>query len=138
MHLSPPLAIFKHFFNIIFFIILNLFDNNKPYALSTHNRKCANKMHRIRWKIVQKALKWPLQQVNLKKFSWGVCPRTPQEPFLFSICFKIVLPEKTTLENTSNFGAPFLKNIPEYTADMKTFFEELIYAFFGSNVFVFS
>ena len=30
-----------------FFIISSLFDNNKPYALSTHNGKCANKMHDI-------------------------------------------------------------------------------------------
>ena len=30
-----------------FFIISNLFDNNKPYALSTHNRKSMNKMHHI-------------------------------------------------------------------------------------------
>ena len=41
----PP-AIFKIVFDKYnFSIFLNLFDNNKPYALSTHNRKCANKMH---------------------------------------------------------------------------------------------
>ena len=42
---SPP-AIFKHFFDeYSFSIISNLFDKNKPYTLSTHNRKCTNKMH---------------------------------------------------------------------------------------------
>ena len=33
--------------NTVFSIILNLFDNNEPYTLSTHNRKCLNKMHHI-------------------------------------------------------------------------------------------
>ena len=28
-----------------FLIIFNLFDNNAFYGLSTHNRKCANKMY---------------------------------------------------------------------------------------------
>ena len=45
---SPPPAIFKHAFDEYnFSIISNLFDDNKPYALSTHNRKCTNKMHHI-------------------------------------------------------------------------------------------
>ena len=44
---SPP-AIFTDVFDgYSFSIISNLFDNNKPYALSTHNRKCTNKMHHI-------------------------------------------------------------------------------------------
>ena len=87
-----PSAIFKHVFDeYSFSIIMNLFDNNKPYALSTHNRKCKNKMHHI-WcntqsdlgakilykiclKIVQKVLKWPLQHVNFQKCFGGVCPQ---------------------------------------------------------------
>ena len=45
---SPPPTIFKHVFDEYnFSIISNLFDNNKPYALSTHNGKCTNKMHHI-------------------------------------------------------------------------------------------
>ena len=41
----PLLAIFKHVFDEYkFFIISNFFENNRPYAPSTHNRKCANKM----------------------------------------------------------------------------------------------
>ena len=41
-------AIFKHVFDeYSFSAISNLCDNNKPYALSTHNRKCANKMRDI-------------------------------------------------------------------------------------------
>ena len=43
--LSP--AIFKNVFDVglyNFSIISNLFDSDKSYALSTHNRKCANKI----------------------------------------------------------------------------------------------
>ena len=37
----PPPAIFNHVFDEYnFSIILNLFDDNKPHTLSTHNRKC--------------------------------------------------------------------------------------------------
>ena len=43
-HPSP--SIFKHVLDeCSFSVILNLFDNNKSYALSSHNRKCTNKMH---------------------------------------------------------------------------------------------
>ena len=42
----PPPAIFKHVFDEYnFSMISNLFHYNKPYALSTHNRKCTNKKH---------------------------------------------------------------------------------------------
>ena len=44
--MHPPLAIFKHVFDeYSFSIILKLFHNNKPYALSTQNQKCTKKMH---------------------------------------------------------------------------------------------
>ena len=46
MHPLP--AIFKVVLNVYnFSIISNLFDSDKPSALSTHNEKCANKMHHI-------------------------------------------------------------------------------------------
>ena len=46
MHPLP--AIFKVVLNVYnFSIISNLFDSDKPTALSTHNGKCANKMHHI-------------------------------------------------------------------------------------------
>ena len=51
--MNHPSAIFKNVFDEHnFSIILNLFDSNKPYALSTHNRKCANKTHHI-WQSTQ-------------------------------------------------------------------------------------
>ena len=45
-------AVFKHNFDEYhFFIILNFFDSNKPYALSPRNRKCTSKIHiwKQRW-----------------------------------------------------------------------------------------
>ena len=46
MHPLP--AIFKVVLNVYnFSITSNLFDSDKPYVLSTFNRKCANKMHHI-------------------------------------------------------------------------------------------
>ena len=43
----PP-AIFKNIFDVYnFSVVTNLFDSDKPCALSTHNRKCPNKMNQI-------------------------------------------------------------------------------------------
>ena len=44
MH-HPPAIIKNVYDEYKVSIILNLFDNDKLYALSTHNRECANKMH---------------------------------------------------------------------------------------------
>ena len=48
----PP-AIFKIVFDVYnFSITSNLLESDKPYALSTHNRKCARQMHHI-WQSTQ-------------------------------------------------------------------------------------
>ena len=50
-----PTDNFKNVFDVglyIFSVISNLFDSNKSYALSTHNRICTNKMHLI-WRSTQ-------------------------------------------------------------------------------------
>ena len=84
--IHPPPVIFKHVFDKYKFpIISNLFNNNKPYAPSTHDRKCTN-LYKLCLKIIQKVLKWPLQY--------------PLEPFLFSICIKTILPKKIRLKIT--------------------------------------
>ena len=45
---SHPPTIFKHVFDeYSSSISLNLFDNNKPYVPSMHNRKCMNKMQNV-------------------------------------------------------------------------------------------
>ena len=49
--LSP--AIFKIVFDAYnFSITSNLFESDKPYALSTHNQKCTRQMHHI-WQSTQ-------------------------------------------------------------------------------------
>ena len=46
--MHPPPAIFKNVFDIYnFSIISNLFDSDKSSAFSTHNQKCANKLHHL-------------------------------------------------------------------------------------------
>ena len=105
MHLPPP-AIFKHVFNEFnFSIISNLFDNNKSYALSTHNRKCVRTKCiilgatlRIRGKkfkqnlpkICSKSTKMVTTVCKFSKIIRGSMSPDRLEPFLFSICFKII------------------------------------------------
>ena len=45
---------------------------------------------------------------------------------------------RTTIEIYVEFGCPLPEKNCEYATNMKTFFKGLIYAFFGSSVFVFS
>ena len=111
------------------FHIFNLFHNNKPYTLSTHNRKCANKMHhnlfgeaiRIRVKkfrqnLPEKCSKSPKIAITACKFSNFFregCPRTPQSLCCLLICFKLALPKKTTLEKNVEImvTATLLRNV---------------------------
>ena len=48
---APPYQPFSNIFfdEYSFSIISNLFDDNMLYALSTHNRKCMDKVHHIWW-----------------------------------------------------------------------------------------
>ena len=100
MGMHPPTSHFKNVFGVglyNFSIISNLFDSDKPYALSMHNRKCANKMHHI-WRSTQnqgkkfkqnlrenysKITKIAITACKFLKFSGGACPQTPLESFLF-------------------------------------------------------
>ena len=61
------------------------------YIIETVRTKCiigealevrGQKYDKLSLKIVQKALKWPLQHANFQKFSTRACPRIPQESFL--------------------------------------------------------
>ena len=61
------------------------------YIIETVRTKCiigkalkvrGQKYDKLSLKIVQKALKWPLQYADFQKFFRGVCPRTPLESFL--------------------------------------------------------
>ena len=76
--------------------ILNLFDSNKPYALSTHNQKCGNKIRvifgealRIRVKNFRqnlpenysKSTKIAITASNFSKFFQGSTPPNPLRAF---------------------------------------------------------
>ena len=61
---------------------------------------------------------------KFSKLFRGACARTPLEPFLFSIRFKIIMHGKNTLETMTNLGAPSLKKFLEYVVDMKTFLKD--------------
>ena len=106
-----------------------MYEQNASYLVK-HLELGAKNLNEICLRIVETVPKWPMQHVNFQKFFVVACPRTPLEPFLLSIFFKIVLPEKNTLENVANLGAPSLKKILEYIADMKTFLKGF-HAFLG-------
>ena len=108
-----------------------MYEQNESYWVK-HSDLGAKILNKICLKLIQKVLNWPLQYANFQK-SFGVaCPRTSLEFFLFSICFKIILPKKTTLENISNLGALSLKkflNMRRY----ENIFRRAFYVFFGST-----
>ena len=95
----PPPSDFKKFLGRYnFFIISNLFDYNNSYALSTHNRKCANKCVifgealRIRGKKFKqnlpencsKSTKMAIVVCKFSKFFWeSIPPVLPGAVFLF-------------------------------------------------------
>ena len=75
-------------------------------------------------------LKWPLQRVNLQKFSGEAC-LWPLEAFLFSIYFKMMLPKKKTHLKIRQILVPLPRKISDYVADTKTFFKWLFMPFLG-------
>ena len=93
--IHPPPAIFKNAFDEYnFAIISNLFNSDKPYALSTQSKMCqqttsylakhskleSKNLNKICPKFIQKALKCSLQHVKFQKFFGEACPLTPLEP----------------------------------------------------------
>ena len=79
------------------------------YIIETVRTKCiigealkvrGQKYDKLTVKIVQKALKWPLQYANFQKISRGVCPRTPPESFLALKMLKNDSSGKNTLEKS--------------------------------------
>ena len=64
-----------------------------------------------------------------KTFQGSISP-DPLVPFLLSIFFKTILPErKNALENMANLGAPSLKKFLEYVAYMKAFLKGFLCLF---------
>ena len=123
MHPLP--AIFKVVLNVYnFSIISNLFDSDKPYALSTHNRKCANKMHHIlrstqirvkqfeqnlpenyskRTKITIRACKF------LKIFRGSMLPDPPWDFLASQSASNLFCRKKYSCKKCGNYGSPLLK-----------------------------
>ena len=69
------------------------------------------KYDKLSLKIVQKALKWPLQYATFQKFSRGAYPRTPLESFLLLKLIKIKSVEKKYARKVTKIGAFSLKKI---------------------------
>ena len=118
-----------------------MYEQNVSYLVK-HSELEAKSSIKMRLKIVEKwplqnysrmvqELKWPLQYPDFQKFFGETCLRTPSRAFLFSICFKIILPEELRLKYMSNLGTPSLKKFSEYAADMKTFSKGLVTPFLG-------
>ena len=74
-----------------------------------HSKLGAKNFNKVSSKSVQIALKWPLQYMNFKNFSGEHAPGPSGAIFCSSTCFKLILPEKTTLEQMLKFGVLFLK-----------------------------
>ena len=79
------------------------------YIIETVQTKCiigealkvrSQKYDKLSPKIVQKALKRPLQYANFQKFCRGACPRTPLESFFALKLLKNNSAGKTTLEKS--------------------------------------
>ena len=79
------------------------------YIIETVRTKCiigealkvgGQKYDKLSLKIVQKALKWPLQYATFQKFSRGVYPMTPLESFLALKMLKNNSSGKNTLEKS--------------------------------------
>ena len=90
------------------------------YLIETVRTKCiigealkvsGQKYDKLSLKIVQKALKWPLQYANFQKISEEVCPWTPLESFLAVKLLKINSAGKIRLKKVTKIDAPFLKMI---------------------------
>ena len=58
------------------------------------------KYDKLSLKLVQKALKWPLQYANVQTFSGAACPRTPLESLLALKLLKINSAGKNMLEKS--------------------------------------
>ena len=69
-----------------------------------HSKIGAKNFNKVCPKAVQNALKWPLQYVNFQKIFGGARPGTLWSLFFPSTCFKLILPEKTTLKKIWKFG----------------------------------
>ena len=64
-----------------------MYEQNASYLVK-HSELGAKSSIKMRLKIVQEVLKWPLQYVNFQKFSGATCPRTSLGSFYFQYASK--------------------------------------------------
>ena len=85
-------------------------EQNALY-LAKHSELGSKNLNKICVKIIQKALKQPLQHVNFQQFSGGACSRTPLESFSFLNQQQISSAEKKKrFEINVEIMAPSFKN----------------------------
>ena len=72
-------------------------EQNASY-LAKHPELGSKNLNTIFLKIIQNALKYPLQHVNFQKFPGGACPRTPLELSWFLNQLQISSAEKNALK----------------------------------------
>ena len=103
-----------------FFVISNLFDSNKSYVLSTHNRKCEKKCVifgealRTRVKKFKQNLRKNYSKstkigITACKFSKNFRGSMPPDLSCFSFSFKLILPKKNAWKKSGNYTPSLLK-----------------------------
>ena len=100
-------------------MISNLFDSNKPYALSTHNRKCITYGEALRIRIrkfeqnmrenYSKSTKIAITVCKFSKIFRGACPRTSIFLLVSQSASDLFCRKKKTLEKNVEIMPPLLK-----------------------------
>ena len=105
-------------------------EQNVSY-LAKHSELGSKNLNKIRLKIIEKALKEPLQRVNFQNSSGAACPQTPYSFSCLSITSKFVLPKKMHQKKCGNYGPPLLKFLA--TILSTTAFRLILHAFSYHN-----
>ena len=116
-YILPP-AIFKNAFDIYnFSAISNLFDSNKPYAISTHNRKCIIFVEALRIRVKKfkqnlpenysKSTKIAISACKFSKIFRGSMPPDPPIAFVSQSASNLFCRKKIRLKKCGNCGSPF-------------------------------
>ena len=94
-------------------------------------------MNKVYMKIVEKALKWPLQYANFQNFFGGACSRTPLESFLLLKLLKTNLAGKNYAGKSDKIWCPFPEKYFENAPYINHFQRAYLRPFPGRYVFVF-
>ena len=106
-------------------------------CLSLYLKALRNWVRKVKQNLPENCLKCTEIANAVSKFLntfRGSMSQDPLKSFCSSICFQLILPEKSTFEKMSNFGATSLKEISECSPDMKHFQRAYLRLFPGLNV----